>query len=108
MTVIQSLKGDRAFQRLRRGRAGHAKFLSLRWRPVRAEGVRVGSVRTGDNHKLKGERTLPLCLSLKQDGLERLFEPAANAVARHRLADSFADDDPDMHPATARRAPAQT
>ncbi len=44
MTVIQSLKGDRAFQRLRRGRAGHAKFLSLRWRPVRAEGVRVGIV----------------------------------------------------------------
>ncbi|ADI13507.1 ribonuclease P protein component [Truepera radiovictrix] len=35
MPVIQSLKGDRAFQRLRRGRAGHAKLLSLRWRPLR-------------------------------------------------------------------------
>lgn len=44
MTVIRSLKGDRAFQRLRRGKAGHAKLLSLRWRPVRAEGVRVGIV----------------------------------------------------------------
>lgn len=44
MTVIQSLKGDRAFQRLRRGRAGHAKFLSLRWRPARADGVQVGIV----------------------------------------------------------------
>lgn len=44
MTVIQSLKGDRAFQRLRRGRAGHAKLLSLRWRPVRTDGVRVGIV----------------------------------------------------------------
>lgn len=44
MTVIQSLKGDRAFQRLRRGKAGHAKLLSLRWRPVRAAGVRVGVV----------------------------------------------------------------
>jgi ribonuclease P protein component len=36
--VIQSLKGDRAFQRLRRGRAGHAKLLSLRWRPLRPSG----------------------------------------------------------------------
>ncbi len=44
MTVIQSLKGDRAFQRLRRGKAGHAKLLSLRWRPVRTEGVWVGIV----------------------------------------------------------------
>ena len=44
MTVIQSLKGDRAFQRLRRGRAGHAKFLSLRWRPARVGGVHVGIV----------------------------------------------------------------
>jgi len=43
-TVIQSLKGDRAFQRLRRGRAGHAKFLSLRWRPGRSSGVHVGIV----------------------------------------------------------------
>lgn len=44
MTVIQSLRGDRAFQRLRRGKAGHAKLLSLRWRPVRVDGVRVGIV----------------------------------------------------------------
>ncbi len=35
MPVIASLKGDRAFQRLRRGRAGHAKLLSLRWRAIR-------------------------------------------------------------------------
>ncbi len=42
--VISSLKGDRAFQRLRRGRAGHAKLLSLRWRASRLEGVRVGIV----------------------------------------------------------------
>lgn len=44
MTVIQSLKGDHAFRRLRRGRAGHAKFLSLRWRPAREGGVHVGVV----------------------------------------------------------------
>jgi ribonuclease P protein component len=44
VTVIRSLKGDRAFQRLRRGKAGHAKLLSLRWRPVRAEGISVGIV----------------------------------------------------------------
>jgi ribonuclease P protein component len=42
--VIQSLKGDRAFQRLRRGRPGHARFLSLRWRPARSSGVHVGIV----------------------------------------------------------------
>ena len=44
LTVIQSLKGDRAFRRLRRGKAGHAKLLSLRWRPAREDGVRVGVV----------------------------------------------------------------
>jgi len=44
MPVIQSLKGDRAFQRLRRGKAGHAKLLSLRWRAPREPGVRVGIV----------------------------------------------------------------
>ncbi len=44
LTVIQSLRGDRAFQRLRRGKAGHAKLLSLRCRPIREDGVRVGVV----------------------------------------------------------------
>ena len=43
MPVIQSLKGDRAFRRLRRGKAGHARLLSLRWRPAR-EGIHVGIV----------------------------------------------------------------
>ena len=43
MSVIQSLKGDRAFRRLRRGKAGHARLLSLRWRPAR-EGIHVGIV----------------------------------------------------------------
>ena len=43
MPVIQSLKGDRAFRRLRRGKAGHARLLSLRWRPAR-EGIYVGIV----------------------------------------------------------------
>ena len=43
MSVIQSLKGDRAFRRLRRGKAGYAKLLSLRWRPAH-EGIHVGVV----------------------------------------------------------------
>ena len=43
MLVIQSLKGDRAFRRLRRGKAGYARLLSLRWRPAR-EGIHVGIV----------------------------------------------------------------
>lgn len=43
MPVILSLKGDRAFSRLRRGQAGHARLLSLRWRPSRG-GVFVGIV----------------------------------------------------------------
>ena len=43
MPVIQSLKGDRAFRRLRRGKAGYARLLSLRWRPAR-EGIHVGIV----------------------------------------------------------------
>ncbi|MDR9392411.1 MAG: ribonuclease P protein component [Trueperaceae bacterium] len=43
-TVVRSLKGDRAFQRLRRGRSGGARLLSVRWRPVREPGLRVGIV----------------------------------------------------------------
>jgi ribonuclease P protein component len=42
--VIRSLKGDRAFQRLRKGRAGHAKHLSLRVFPTATGDVRVGVV----------------------------------------------------------------
>jgi len=42
--VVRSLKGDRAFQRLRSGRRGGARLLSLRWRPAREPGVRVGIV----------------------------------------------------------------
>ncbi len=45
MTVpVCSLKSDRAFQRMRRGKAGHAKLLSLRWRSNRETCVRVGIV----------------------------------------------------------------
>ena len=43
-TPVCSLKGDRAFQRMRRGKAGHAKLLSLRWRGNRETCVRVGIV----------------------------------------------------------------
>ena len=32
--VIRSLKGDYAFRRLRKGRSGHAKHLSLRYLPA--------------------------------------------------------------------------
>lgn len=42
--VLRSLKGDRAFARLRKGRSGGARPLSVRWRPVREEGVSVGIV----------------------------------------------------------------
>jgi ribonuclease P protein component len=41
--AISSLKGDYAFRRLRRGRAGHTKLLSLRWLRGQA-GVRAGIV----------------------------------------------------------------
>ena len=43
MAQVCSLKGDRAFQQMRRGKAGHANLLSLRWRSNRAC-VRVGIV----------------------------------------------------------------
>ncbi|MEJ2667971.1 MAG: ribonuclease P protein component [Deinococcales bacterium] len=45
--VLRSLKGDRAFQRLRKGRSGGAKHLSLRWRPAQHGEVRVGIVVSG-------------------------------------------------------------
>ena len=44
VTPVCSLKGDRAFQRMRRGKAGHAKLLGLRWRSNRETCVRVGIV----------------------------------------------------------------
>jgi ribonuclease P protein component len=44
MPVIDSLKGDRAFQRLRHGRPGGARLLSVRWRPHRKGSVAVGIV----------------------------------------------------------------
>lgn len=39
---LLSLKGDRAFQRLRQGRAGRGRFLSVKWLP--APELRVGIV----------------------------------------------------------------
>jgi len=39
-----SLKGDRAFRRLRRARSGKGRLLSVRWRPLREPEVRVGIV----------------------------------------------------------------
>lgn len=44
---MESLKGDRAFRRLRKGRSGGAKYLSTRWRPTHDEVVRVGIVVSG-------------------------------------------------------------
>jgi ribonuclease P protein component len=46
MTGLSSLKGDRAFQRLRKGRPGHAQFLSTRWLPDKEGYIRVGIVVT--------------------------------------------------------------
>jgi ribonuclease P protein component len=42
--LLSSLKGDRAFQRLRKGQAGHGKYLSVRVLPSRVVGIRVGIV----------------------------------------------------------------
>ncbi len=44
MLTPVSLKGDRAFQRMRKGRSGNTKLLSLRWRPTQEGRVRVGVV----------------------------------------------------------------
>jgi ribonuclease P protein component len=41
---LSSLKGDRAFQRLRKGQAGHGKYLSVRVLPSRQTGIRIGIV----------------------------------------------------------------
>jgi ribonuclease P protein component len=41
---LASLKGDRAFQRLRKGQAGHGKYLSVRVLPSRNVGIRIGIV----------------------------------------------------------------
>jgi ribonuclease P protein component len=41
---LSSLKGDRAFQRLRKGQAGHGKYLSVRVLPSREVGIQIGVV----------------------------------------------------------------
>jgi ribonuclease P protein component len=43
-SLLSSLKGDRAFQRLRKGQAGHGKYLSVRVLPSRQTGIRIGIV----------------------------------------------------------------
>jgi ribonuclease P protein component len=42
--LLTSLKGDRAFKRLRKGQAGHGKYLSVRVLPSRQIGIRIGIV----------------------------------------------------------------
>jgi RNase P protein component len=42
--VLRSLQGDRAFQRLRKGRSGGSKHLSVRLRPAHHGQVRLGVV----------------------------------------------------------------
>ena len=42
--MIESLKGDRAFRRMRRGRAAYVKELGIKWLPLNQESVQVGIV----------------------------------------------------------------
>lgn len=42
--ALGSLKGDRAFKGMRRGRSGSARYLSVRWQLARHKEVRVGIV----------------------------------------------------------------
>ena len=42
--MIVSLKGDRAFRRMRRGKAAYAKEFSIRWMPADTGRVHVGIV----------------------------------------------------------------
>ncbi|MGL4609858.1 MAG: ribonuclease P protein component [Trueperaceae bacterium] len=44
LPLLTSLKGDRAFRRLRKGQAGHSKYLSVRVLPGRQVGIRIGIV----------------------------------------------------------------
>lgn len=42
--MIVSLKGDRAFRRMRRGKTAYAKEFSIRWLPANSGNVHVGIV----------------------------------------------------------------
>ena len=44
--LIRSLKGDYAFRRLRKGKAGYSRLLSIRWLPHNEGCVRVGIIVT--------------------------------------------------------------
>jgi len=42
--MIESLKGDRAFRRMRKGRAVYVKEFGIKWLPLNQETVQVGIV----------------------------------------------------------------
>jgi len=44
LTALRSLKGDAAFRRVKKGRAAKGRYVSVRWRPLRGDEVRVGIV----------------------------------------------------------------
>lgn len=69
--------------------------------------VRLSSFRTSDNDYLESERIFSSRLGSEQNGLERLPETAANAVADNCLANLFVDNDADTHTVRARRSPTQ-
>ncbi|MEX2541076.1 MAG: ribonuclease P protein component [Trueperaceae bacterium] len=86
MPVIASLKGDRAFQRLRHGRPGGARLLSVRWRPHRQGNVRVGIVVSKKVGKAVVRNRVRRRL---REALRELLAGGVSAGAQHRGAASF-------------------
>ncbi|HEX7003968.1 MAG TPA: ribonuclease P protein component [Trueperaceae bacterium] len=86
MAVIASLKGDRAFQRLRRGRPGGARLLSVRWRPNRSGTVGVGIVVSKKVGKAVVRNRVRRRL---REALRALLARGVSPAAQHRGQPSF-------------------
>ncbi|MEJ2356720.1 MAG: ribonuclease P protein component [Deinococcales bacterium] len=84
--VLRSLKGDRAFQRLRKGRSSGAKHLSLRWRPAQHGEVRVGIVVSGKVGKAVVRNRVRRRL---REALRILLADGVRKEARHAGVASF-------------------
>ena len=85
---LTSLKGDAAFRRVRRGRSGRAKTLSVRWLPARHGEVRVGIVVSKKVGKAVTRNKVRRRL---REILRRLHLPAADLMVIARPEAAAAD-----------------
>lgn len=84
---VVSLKGDRAFARLRRGRPGHSRLLSLRWLPNRHAGRAIITTGIVVNKKVGN--------AVVRNRVRRRLRAALEAIVAECMANCTADTPPE-------------